>query len=59
MYSIVLKDGKTIDFNNIDIIYVKEDRTLKLYDGTKQIGRINMDSIVGWINTKYKEESEG
>lgn len=58
MYSIVLKDGKTINFNNIDIIFVEKNRTLKLYYGTIQIGRINMDNIVGWVNANYKTKSE-
>ena len=58
MYSIVLTDGKTININADCVMWYEKSRTITLIKGGKTIARINMDNVVGWIDTDYKAESE-
>lgn len=58
MYSIMLTDGKIINVNATDVVWSKKNRTVKLFNGRKLVARINMDNVVGWIDTDYKVETD-
>ena len=58
MYSIVLTNGKIINIKATEVEWLERSRMIKLINDGQVVARINMDSTVGWINTKYKAESE-
>ena len=58
MYSIVLTDGKIINVNADEVEWVEKSRIVKLFKDKRIVARVNMNNIVGWIKTDYKEESE-
>lgn len=58
MYSIVLTDGKIINVNATEVEWCEKSRTIKLFEGTQVVARINMDNIVGWIDAECKVESD-
>ena len=61
MYSIgiVLKDGKVININATEVEWHEKSRTITLINNSEVIARINMDNVIGWIDTDHKvEESE-
>lgn len=58
MYSIMLTDGKIVNIIADVVEWVKGDRMTKFYNDGKLVARINMDNVVGWIETDYKEKSE-
>ena len=59
MYSIVLTDGKTIKIKANSAEWNEKTRMVKLINDRRIVARINMDNVVGWIDTDYKAESEG
>lgn len=58
MYSIVLTDGKIINVNATEVEWYEKSRMITLLNDRQIVARINMDNVVGWINTNYKVESE-
>ena len=58
MYSIVLTDGKIISIEADEVEWCEKARMIKLYNGRRTVARINMDNVIGWIDAKYKAESE-
>lgn len=58
MYSIVLTDGKIINIKADEIQWGEKSQMVKFYNDRKLAARINMDNVVGWIDTDYKAESE-
>ena len=58
MYSIVLTNGKIINVNATEVEWLEKSRMIKLINNRQVVARINMDSIVGWIDADYKAESE-
>jgi len=58
MYSIVLRDGKIININATEVEWCERSRMIKLIKGGRVVARINMDNVVGWIDTDYKAEGE-
>lgn len=58
MYSIVLADGKTVQIKADSVEWNEKTRTIKLVYNRRIVARINMDNVVGWIDTEYKAESE-
>lgn len=58
MYSIVLTDGKIINIKADEVEWYEKTRMIKLINNKRIVARINMDNVVGWIDTDYKVESE-
>ena len=62
MYSIVLTSGKIIDIDAMGVEWHEKTRMITLYVGDsfhpKTIARINMDNVVGWIESSRIKESE-
>lgn len=59
MYSIVLTDGKIINIKATEVEWCEKSRMIKLINGRQIVARINMDNVVGWIDSDFKAESEG
>ena len=59
MYSIILTNGKTINIKADEVEWFEKSRTIRFAYKGEAVARINMDNIVGWINTNYKIENEG
>ena len=58
MYSIILKDGNIINVAATEIDWCEKTRAIQFYDASDDIvGRINMDSIVGWIRSDHMMKS--
>jgi len=53
MYSIVLTDGKIINVNTTELEWIEKSRTIRIFNNRKVVARINMDNIVGWIDSNY------
>ncbi len=52
MFSIILTDGKIININADKVCWNEKTRTITLMKGQQQtVARINMDNVVGWIET--------
>ena len=58
MYSIVLTDGKIINVNATEVEWCEKIRMIKLIKARRVVARINMDNVVGWIDTDCKMEGE-
>lgn len=58
MYSIVLTDGKIVNIKATEVEWCEKARMIKLYNERRIVARINMDNVVGWIDTDYKAETE-
>lgn len=63
MYAIVLTDGKAIKLEADEVEWCEKTRTIRLlHNGPltqdRQVARINMDNVVGWIDMNYMAESE-
>ena len=61
MYSIILKNGKTINIKADDIALHEKERIrlIKFYDSaTSLIAEINMDNVVGWARTDCIKNEE-
>lgn len=58
MYSIILTDGKIVNINATEVEWSEKSRMVILLNNSTTVARINMDNVVGWINTDYKVESE-
>ena len=58
MFSIVLADGKIININATNVEWCEKIRMIKLIKGGRVVARINMDNVVGWIETDYIAEGE-
>ena len=56
MYSIVLTDGKVINIKATEVEWFENSRMIRLINDGQIVARINMDNIVGWIDTDYIEE---
>ena len=56
MYSIVLTDGKIININATKVEWIEDSRMIRFFNDRRIVARINMDNVVGWIETKYKAE---
>ena len=57
MYSIVLTDGKIINIKATEIEWYEKSRMIKLINDRQIVARINMDNVVGWIDTDYNVEN--
>lgn len=58
MYSIILTNGKITHIKADLVEWNATDRTIKLINDRRTVARINMDSVVGWIDTDYEVEIE-
>ena len=60
MYSIILKDGKTINIKADDMVLnvTEKIRVLRFYYGLEIIAEINMDNVAGWIRTDCIKNEE-
>jgi len=58
MYSIVLTDGKIINVNATEVEWCEKSRMIKLFNDRRIVARINMDSVVGWIDADYRVEPQ-
>ena len=60
MYSIILKDGKTINIKADDMVLnvTEKIRVVRFYDRVSLIAEINMDNVVGWVRTNCKVDNE-
>ena len=60
MYTIILKDGRTINIKADDMVLnvTEKIRVLRFYYGLKMIAEINMDNVVGWVRTDYIKDNE-
>ena len=58
MYSIVLTDRKIININATDVEWNEKSRTIRLLNNKTLVARINMDNVVGWIDTDYTESED-
>jgi len=58
MYSIVLTDGKIVNIN-ADVVECGERiKTVRFIKGNRLVARINMDNVVGWIETNSMVKNE-
>ncbi len=60
MYSIILKNGKTINIKADDIVCDEKFNLIRFYDSatTSIIAEINMDNVAGWVKTSCKVDNE-
>lgn len=58
MYSIVLADGKTVKIMADSLEWNAQTRTIKFAYNRHLVARINMNNIVGWIESNYMAERE-
>ena len=60
MYSIILKDGKTINIKADDMVLnvTEKIRVLRFYYGLEMVAEINMDNVAGWVRTDYIKNEE-
>lgn len=58
MYSIVLTDGKIINIKATEVEWYEKSRMIKLINDRQIVARVNMDNVVGWIDSDFKAESE-
>ena len=58
MYTIILTNGKTIDINADEVEWYTKERLIKFINNCHVIARINMDSVVGVIESDCMVESE-
>lgn len=59
MYSVILKDGKTINIKADDIVYYEKFNLVRFYDSaTSIIAEINMDNVAGWARTDCIKNEE-
>ena len=58
MYSIALTDGKIINIKANEVEWNEKVRMIKLINDRQIVARINMDNVIGWIDTDYMAESE-
>lgn len=56
MYSLVLTNGNIINIVADVVQFDKIQGTIGFYNDLKLVARVNLDNIVGWINTRYKVE---
>lgn len=52
VFTIVFVDGQKINILANHVEWNKESKTVKFYDERDIVARINMDNIIGWINSK-------
>jgi hypothetical protein len=58
MYSIILTDGTLKNINGDSIEWIERSRMVKIYNNRKVVARINMDNVVGWIESDNIAECE-
>jgi len=58
MYSIVLTDGKIINIIANDVRWEEKGKMALFLRNGRQVARINMDNVVGWIETNFMVKSE-
>lgn len=51
MFSIILTDGTLKNIEGDSIEWIEKSRMVKIYDFHKLVARINMNNVVGWINS--------
>jgi hypothetical protein len=56
MYSIILTDGKIVNIDATVVEWSEKSRMAILLNNGTTVARINMDNVVGWINTDYNVE---
>lgn len=54
-FSIVLTDGNIINIKASGLEWCEKSRTIRLTKGGMAVARINMDNVVGWIDSKNKQ----
>jgi len=52
VFTIVFVDGQKINIIADHVEWNKESKTVKFYDERDIVARINMDNIIGWINSE-------
>lgn len=58
MYSIILTNGKTINIKADEVEWFEKTRMTRFLHKSKVVARINIDNVIGWIDTNYKAERE-
>lgn len=58
MYSIVLADGKIVNIIADVVEWGERTKTVRFLKGKRLVARINMDNVVGWIETNFMVKSE-
>lgn len=58
MYSIVLMDGKIVNIIADVVEWGERTKTVRFLKGKRLVARINMDNVVGWIETNFMVKSE-
>ena len=58
MFSIVLTNGKVINIKGDSVEWSEKTHTVRILSGRNTVARINMDNVVGWIDTDNMAESE-
>lgn len=60
MYSVILKDGKTINIKADDMVLnvTEKIRLVRFYDRVSLIAEINMDNVAGWVRTNCIKNEE-
>lgn len=58
MYSVVLTGGKIVNIKATEVQWCEKSRMIALFNDRQIVARLNMDNVVGWIDAKYKAESE-
>lgn len=58
MYSIVLTDGKIVNIVADDVRWEEKDKMAYFLRKGRQVARINMDNVAGWIETNFMVKSE-
>jgi len=58
MYSIVLTDGKIVNIIADVVEWGERTKTVRFLKGKRLVARINMDNVVGWIETNFMVKSE-
>ena len=53
MYTIVLTNRKAMNINADDVTWFAPERMVKFINNDRIVARINMENVVGWVETDY------
>ena len=53
MYTIVLTNGKAMNINADEVTWFAPERMVKFMNNDRIVARINMENVVGWVETDY------
>lgn len=58
MYSIILKNGRTINIKATLVEWHEKSNTIRLLDDDIVVARFHMDNIAGWVKADHKVEAD-